>query len=347
MTGAAGPGPGTATDTIEVAVVTGDAEGAAPAVAGAVRALQAVGLTVRRNDVELGADRYLRTGELLPAAELERIRAADALLCGSPPVGRRPGIAPGLLDRGIVFALRRQLALMVNVRSFVRLRDGLEVTVVRENSEGLYFGEGTLLHAGTPHEIAVESAATSLAAATRCMRTAFELAAGRRRRVVLAHKPFVLTASGRVWTDALEEVAPEFPEVAASAENVDTCCLRLTRDAERYDVIVTDNVFGDIVSDVACGALDALAHSASAELSAGDGPSLFEPVHGPQDTATSPRVSQLSAVRAAALLARHLGHPAAARSLDRAALDVAADPPVGDVLAAVLDRCSQQKGRTK
>ena len=229
-----------------------------------------------------------------------------------------------MLDQGLVFGLRRALGLAVNVRRFTGLAGG-DVMVVRENSEGLYFAPGTVLHAGTDAAIATEVAVTSYAAAERCVRTAFETARERGRRVTLAHKVNVLVASGSVWTQALRAVEPEFPDVAARVENVDTCCLRLVQDPARYDVIVTDNVFGDVVADVACAALDAFAYSASAEY--GPVTSLFEPIHGPQDGVGDPHpVSVVAAVRAAALLASHVGHDDAARLLDEAALTAARDP---------------------
>jgi 3-isopropylmalate dehydrogenase len=320
---------------LELAVVIGDAYGAAEAVDAALTTLAAAGVEVLRRDVELGADRYLRDGQLLPEDALATIRSADALLSGSPPVGARPGIAPGVLDRGIVFGLRRALGLAVNVRTFVATdgRPG-DVAVVRENSEGLYFAEGSIVHAGEPTAIATETAVTSYGAVLRCVRLGFELAASRRGLLTIAHKTHVLTASGRMWTEALHAVATEFPQVTVQIENIDTCCLRIVQDPARYDVIVTDNVFGDIVSDVACAALDAFEHSASAEYGAGT--SLFEPIHGPQDGVGTPHpVSIVAAVRAAALLARHTGRDKIADRLDGAALAAVGE---ADPLPAILER---------
>jgi 3-isopropylmalate dehydrogenase len=317
---------------VDLAVVTGDAYGAAEALEVALEALGLAGVEVRRHDVDLGADRYLRTGDLLSEEDLATIRSADALLSGSPPVGARPGIPAGVLDQGLVFGLRRALGLAVNVRRFTGLTGG-DVLVVRENSEGAYFAPGAVLHAGSSEAIATETTVVSYAAARRCLQTGFERATQRGGRVTLAHKVNVLIATGSVWTQALRDVSAEFPDVTAQTENIDTCCLRLVQDPGRYDVIVTDNVFGDIVADVACAALDAFAYSASAEY--GPVTSLFEPIHGPQDGVGAPHsVSAVAAVRAAALVADHLGRDEAARLLDEAALQAAREPD-GDPIAAV------------
>lgn len=303
----------------KVAVITGSAPGAGTAASTAMSALRRLGIEVETHYQDLGEQRYLRTGELLPAQALAHLRSMDAIFCGSPPSSAHPDIAPGVLERGLLFAMRRDLALAVNVRSFGFPPEPV-ITVVRENSEGAYFAEPVTVQAGTPAETAVEVAVTTYTAALRCVRHAFSLADGEARRVTLAHKTKVLVASGRIWQRAMVAVATEFPRVEADTENVDTLCARMISDPSRYDVVVSDNVFGDIVSDVACAATGTSAYACSAELPAQPGgPALFEPVHGPQDGRGQP-VSLFAALNAAGSLAAYLGQPAIGHALSAAAV---------------------------
>lgn len=297
----------------------------------ALRVVDELGVAVRTTEFDVGADRYLRTGELLPPDVLAGLRAQDAVFSGGPPLGDRPGIPPGVLDRGITFGLRRELDLAVNLRVFRGIGElaGADVGVVRENSEGAYSVEGVALHPGTDAETATEVSITTYLAALRCARFAFDLATSRRRRVTLAHKTKVLTASGAVWLRATRAAAAEFPDVTLESENVDTLCARLVDEPGRYDVIVTDNVFGDIVSDVASAATRSADWSGSAELTTSPGgPSLFEPIHG-----TGEPGNPLRALTAAGMLLWHIGERAAGDALTRATLTVAGEPgPAGDEL---------------
>jgi 3-isopropylmalate dehydrogenase len=263
--------------------------------------------------VELGPAAFRRTGVPLPDEVLATLRAADAIVVATPP-NPGPGdtdIAPGVLEHGIVFALRTQLGLAVNVRRFVGggATAGLDITVVRENSEGAYFTPGEVVHAGGPGEAAVQTVRTSRDAVERSVRHAFALASEGRRELVVAHKARVLTASGGVWIRAAEHVATEFPDVSWHLESIDTCCGRLVADPAAYAVIVTDNVFGDILADVVSARLAAGEYSVSAELSANPtGPSLFEPMH---DTHSSEReheaLSHLGLAAAFGAALEHVG----------------------------------------
>ncbi|CAN5365842.1 3-isopropylmalate dehydrogenase [soil metagenome] len=244
--------------------------------------LGALSDVVELRRVELGVDAYRRDGTPLPDEALAALRAADAIVIASPP---GPGaldldIGTGVLEHGIVFALRRKLGLSINVRSFhgVGAEAGIDITVVRENSEGAYFSPGSLLHEGGPNELAAQAVVTSTAAVARCVRAGFEEAHARAQSLVVAHKVGVLTASGSIWTRAAERISVEYPTVAWRVENIDTCCGRIITDPRRYGVIVTDNVFGDILADVVSARSKAGDYAVSAEYSA-DGPSLFEPMH--------------------------------------------------------------------
>jgi 3-isopropylmalate dehydrogenase len=295
----------------------------------ALAVVDALGVAVRPAEFDVGADRYLRTGEVLPPDVLAGLRAQDAVFSGGPPTGDRPGIAPGVLDRGIIFGLRRALDLAINLRVFRGVGElaGVDVAVVRENSEGAYSVEGVALHQGTDLETATEVSITTYPATLRCVRFAFELARARGGRVTLAHKTKVLTASGAVWTRATQVVAEEYPDVPSDAENIDTLCANMVVEPGRYDVIVTDNVFGDILSDVASAATRSADHSGSAELTVlPSGPSLFEPITG-----TGTPGGPLKAFSAAALMLHQLGEVAAADALSRGTLAVAAErEPLGD-----------------
>lgn len=287
----------------------------------ALEVVGALGVAVRPTEFDVGAERYARTGELLPPDVLAGLRAQDAIFSGGPPLGDHPGIPPGVLDRGITFGLRREFDLAVNLRVFTGIGPlaGADVAVVRENSEGAYSVEGVAVHQGSDLETATDVSITTYAASLRCARFAFRLARTRRGRVTLAHKPKVLTASGAVWTRATRTAAADHPDVTLTSENVDTLCASLVTDPRRYDVIVTDNVFGDIVSDVACAATRSGDHAGSAELTVlPDGPSLFEPIHG-----TGEPGNPFRALTAAAMLLRHIGERDTGDALAQATLAVA------------------------
>jgi len=249
---------------------------------------------VELRTVELGAGAYRRTGHALPGQALDALRAAAAIVVATPP-GAGPSdrdIAPGVLEHGVVFALRRSLRLGINLRVFtgVGAQTGTDIAVVRENSEGLYFAPGDLVHDGTPLETAVQAVTTSVAAVERCVRFGFVQARRRGQSLVVAHKVRVLTVSGGLWTRATERVAAEFPEVAWRFENIDTCCGRLVADPSGYGVVVTDNVFGDILADVVSARTGAGDYAVSVEYADDPGaPSLFEPMHDTYSTVAEHR----------------------------------------------------------
>src|SRR5262249_20267036 len=228
-----------------IAVIGGD--GIGPEVtAEALKVVRAAGVAIDAVDFDLGGDRYVRTGEVLTEADLGELRTFDAILLGA--VGR-PDIPPGVLERGLLLRLRFELDLYVNLRPFVG--DGVDMVVIRENTEGTYAGEGGFLRKGTPYEVATQGSVNTRMGVERCIRYAFELARSRpRRHVTLVHKTNVLNSSGALWQRTFDLVSLDFPEVRTGYNHVDAACIHFVQDPGRYDVIVTDNLFGDILTDL-------------------------------------------------------------------------------------------------
>jgi 3-isopropylmalate dehydrogenase len=298
--------------TPTIALVPGQAS-TDTAFAGIADQLEAVRGEVDLPLIELGPAAYRRSGTPLPDSVLEQLRAAGAIVMATPP---NPGkddtdLPPGLLEHGIVFALRTKLALSVNIRRFrgIGPHAGLDISVVRENSEGLYFSPGTVSGAGTSAEAATQEVVTSRSAVERCLRHGFSLARVRRVPLGIAHKVRVLTASGAIWTGVAERLAVEFPDVPWRVENIDTCCGRLVADPGAYGVIATDNVFGDILADVVSARLEAGEYAVSVEYAAdSDGPSLFEPMHDTYSSAaTHEKMRDLGLAAAFGTALQHVG----------------------------------------
>src|ERR1700722_12174508 len=309
--------------THTVAVIGGD--GIGPEVlAEALKVVAAAGVALDTTDFDLGAAHYLRTGEVLPDATLEELRSFDAILLGAvgPPVGSKD-VPSGLLERGLLLRLRFELDLYVNLRPFVGLAGApapdCDFVVIRENTEGTYAGEGGFLRRNTPFEGATQGSVNTRMGVERCVRFAFELASRREdRHITLVHKTNVLTFSGDLWQRVVDEVAPEYPGVTRDYNHVDAACIYLVERPDRYDVIVTDNLFGDILTDLAGAVAGGIGFAASANLNpARTGPSLFEPVHGAaHDIAGKGIANPLAAIHSAALMLEHLGeNDAAARIL--------------------------------
>ena len=308
-----------------VAVIGGD--GIGPEVLGeALKVVSAAGVSLETTPFDLGASRYLRTGEVLPDLVLEELRRFDAVLLGAvgPPVGSSD-VPPGLLERGLLLRLRFELDLYINLRPFTGVPGApapdADFVVVRENTEGAYAGEGGFLRKGTPHEIATQGSVNTRMGVERCVRFAFELAGRRpRRQLTLVHKTNVLTFAGDLWQRTVQEVGAEFPDVVRDYNHVDAACIYMVEQPGRYDVIVTDNLFGDILTDLAGAVSGGIGFAASANLNpARTGPSLFEPVHGAaHDIAGTGKANPLAAIRSAALMLEHLGEADAAERIDKA-----------------------------
>jgi len=306
--------------THRVGVIGGDGIGP-EVVSEALKVVRAAGVDLELTEMDLGGARYLRTGELLPDEALDRLRALDAILLGA--VGT-PEVPPGVLERGLLLRLRFELDLYANVRPFASAERDL--VVVRENTEGTYAGEGGFLRRGSPHEVATQGSVNTRMGVERCVRYAFELAGSRpRRHLTLVHKTNVLTFAGDLWQRAFDEVGAEYPDVATGYDHVDAACIHLVGSPRRYDVIVTDNLFGDILTDLAGAVTGGIGLAASANLNpARVGPSLFEPVHGSApDIAGTGRANPLAAIRSAAMMLDFLGEADAAARMTKAVLDVA------------------------
>jgi 3-isopropylmalate dehydrogenase len=328
-------------DRHNVAVIGGD--GIGPEVlAEALKVVEAAGVSLQTTEYDLGAARYVRTGEVLSDSVLDELRGQDAILLGAigPPVGDTT-VPPGTLERGLLLRLRFELDLFINLRPFTgvpgSIAEGADFVVIRENTEGTYAGEGGFLRKGTPHEVATQGSVNTRMGAERCARFAFELADRRdAHKLTLVHKTNVLTFAGDLWQRTVNEVAPEFPEVAHDYNHVDAACIYLVERPSAYDVIVTDNLFGDILTDLAGAVSGGIGFAASANLNAArTGPSMFEPVHGAaHDIAGKNVANPLAAIRSAGLMLDFLGESDAAARVDKAVADFMATdqlsrPPAG------------------
>jgi len=331
----AGEGERVDVGSYTVAVIGGDGIGP-EVVAEALKVVDAAGVKLDTTEYDLGASRYVRTGEVLPDAVLDELRQVDAVLLGAvgPAIGSTQ-VPSGVLERGLLLKMRFELDLYVNLRPFHAtpgsIAEGADFAVVRENTEGPYAGEGGQLRRGTPHEVATQGSVNTRHGVERCVRFAFRLAEERERRsVTLVHKTNVLTYAGDLWQRTFDAVAMEHPSVSTAYNHVDAACIYFATDARRYDVVVTDNLFGDILTDLAGAVAGGIGLAASANLNPDrTGPSLFEPVHGAaHDIAGTGRANPLAAIRSAAMMLEHLGETDAARRITAAVL------AVGDEMAS-------------
>ncbi len=313
----------------KVAVIGGDGIGP-EVVAEALKVATAAGVVIETVAYDLGAGRYERTGEVLPDSVLEELRDADAILLGAvgPPIGSTT-VPPGVIERGLLLRLRFELDLYINLRPFNGVPSSIasdaNFVVVRENTEGPYTGEGGALRRGTPFEVATQGSVNTRHGVERCVRYAFGLAERRaRHHVTLVHKTNVLTYAGDLWQRAFDSVALEHPGVATGYNHVDAACIVLVENAARYDVVVTDNLFGDILADLAGAVTGGIGLAASANLNpARTGPSLFEPVHGAAyDIVGTGKANPLAAIRSGAMMLEHLGEVAAAERVTKAVLEL-------------------------
>jgi 3-isopropylmalate dehydrogenase len=325
--------------THRIAVVGGD--GIGPEVtAEAVKVLRAAGVDMVTTDFDLGGQRYLRDGEILSDATLAELRSFDAILLGA--VGT-PEVPPGVIERGLLLKMRFELDLYVNQRPFTA--PGHDFVVIRENTEGPYVGEGGVLRRGTPHEVATQGSVNTRMGVERCVRYAFQLAASRERKhLTLVHKTNVLTFSGDLWQRTFDEVGGEFPEIATAYHHVDAATIYFVQDPQRYDVIVTDNLFGDILTDLGGAISGGVGLASSANLNPDrTGPSMFEPVHGSApDIAGTGTADPRAAILSAALMLDFLGEADTAERVRKACAEPASGgtAAVGDAIAERVSRAS-------
>ena len=327
-----------------VGVIGGD--GIGPEVtAQALRVLEAAGLQMELTHYDLGAARFLRDGTVLPDETMAEWRGLDALLLGAVGDPAPGQAAPaGLVERGILLRMRFELDMYVNYRPF-RLPPTVNFEVIRENTEGTYAGEGGFLRKNTPNEIATQGSVNTRHGVERCIRYSFEQAANsERHHLTLVHKKNVLTFAGDLWQRAFDEVAVEYPQVETAYQHVDAACIHFVERPEIYDVVVTDNLFGDILTDLGGAVAGGVAYAASANLNPDrTGPSMFEPVHGSApDIAGKNIANPIAAVISAGLMAGFLGETEVAEAIEIATADprryVGSTSEIGDALVAAVTR---------
>jgi 3-isopropylmalate dehydrogenase len=349
-----------ASPSLDLAVIGGDGIGP-EVVAEGLKVLQAVvgdaGPKVTTTEYDLGATRWHATGETLPPSVLDELKQHDAILLGA--IGD-PTVPSGVLERGVLLPLRFAMEHYVNLRpaklypgvlsplAVERVApNGIDFVVVREGTEGPYVGNGGSLRTGTPHEIATEVSVNTRFGVERVVRDAFARAQARpRRHLTLVHKHNVLTHAGHLWRRTVEEVAAEFPDVETAYQHVDAATIFLTTDPGRFDVIVTDNLFGDIITDIAAAVAGGIGLAASGNINPeGRYPSMFEPVHGSApDIAGQAKADPTATILSVGMLLAHLGRAAEAERVEAAvAADLAergstprSTSAVGDAIAARL-----------
>ena len=342
--------------TLNIALIPGDGIGT-EVVAEAIKVLDAIapaaGISVTTTEYDLGARRYNTTGELLPEAVVEELRGYDAILLGA--IGD-PSVKPGILERGVLLPLRFLMDHHVNLRP-VKLYPGvqgplaglgpddIDFIVCREGTEGPYAGAGGFLRKGTPHEVSTEVSLNTAFGAERIIRDAFDRAMRRNKKVTLVHKTNVLVYAGDTWQRTFDRVKLEYPEVSTDYCHVDAAAMFFLTDPGRFDVVVTDNLFGDILTDIgaAIGGGIGLAASGNIDPSRSN-PSMFEPVHGSApDIAGQGKADPTATVMSLAMLLDHVGQAGAAASVEAAVAEdlatrgsaVRSTSAIGDSLAAL------------
>jgi len=348
---------------MRIGVVPGDGTGP-EVVVEALKVLETAGrlfdLTLEFEQFDIGGEQYLRTGEVLPDAVFDSLAKVDAIMFGA--VGH-PDVAPGILERGIILKLRRGLDQYINLRP-VKLYPGvagpladkdhndIDFVVVRENTEGLYVGAGGFTHRGTSHEVATEESVNTRFGVERTIRFAFELAATRQRKhLTFCGKTNVLVHSHDLWMRVFEEVGAEYGNIDQAYANVDAVCAWMVQSPERFDVIVTDNMFGDIVTDLGAALQGGLGIAAGANLNP-DGVSMFEPIGGTApDVAGAGKINPLAAIGAAGMLLTYSGAPEAGTAIESAVATVAGSLPalgageMGMTTSQVGDRVAELVAR--
>jgi 3-isopropylmalate dehydrogenase len=317
--------------SIRLAVIPGDGIGT-EVVAEGLKVLHAAGVKTETVEYDLGAKHYHASGETLPDGVLEELRDFDAILLGA--VGD-PSVPPGVLERDLLLRLRFELDHYVNLRP-VKLFPGvktplgdvrpedIDMIVVREGTEGLYAGAGGVLRRGTPQEIATQESLNTAFGIERVVRYAFDKAQARpRRKLTLVHKTNVLTFAGDLWARTVDRVSVEYPEVTTDYCHVDAASMFFVNQPQRFDVIVTDNLFGDILTDIGAAVAGGIGLAASGNVNPSrTTPSMFEPVHGSApDIAGQGKADPTATILSVAMLLDHVGFGAAAARVEQAVAD--------------------------
>jgi 3-isopropylmalate dehydrogenase len=306
----------------KVAVIAGDGIGK-EVIPVALKIVEAAGAQFDYIDFDLGGERYLKDGFVLDDKTVDELRGFDSILLGA--VGH-PGVTPGIIERGLLLKLRFDLDLYINRRPFTGKSHDFEV--IRENTEGVYLGEGGVLRKHTSQEVATQGSINTRYGVERCIRYAFELARTRDdKKVTLVHKTNVLMYAGDLWQRTFDGLAKEFSDVATDYNHIDAACIYFVEQPERYSVIVTDNLFGDILTDLGGAVSGGIGLAASANLDpTRKSPSLFEPVHGSApDIAGRNKANPIAAVTSAAMLCDWLDETEAASKIIAACKKVAPD----------------------
>lgn len=346
--------------TLDLAVIAGDGIGPeviTEAVA-VLRAAVPTGTEVKTTEYPFSAAHFLATGTILGDGDLDALRQHDAILLGA--VGGDPRdarLAGGIIERGLLLKLRFAFDHYVNLRPTViypgvqsPLRDPgiVDFIVVREGTEGLYAGTGGSVRTGTPHEVANEVSVNTAFGVERVVRFAFDQAEARRKKLTLVHKTNVLSYAGSLWQRTVDAVAAEHPEVEVGYQHVDAVMIHMVTDPSRFDVIVTDNLFGDIITDLAGAISGGIGLSASGNINPdGEFPSMFEPVHGSApDIAGKNIADPTAAILSVALLLQHHGYSDAAARVNTAVeADLASrgdtQRSTHEVGAAIIQRLAQ------
>ncbi len=329
--------------THRIGVIGGDGIGP-DVIAEGLKVIRAAGVDIETVDYDLGGTRYLRDGVVLPDEIIDEWRALDALYLGA--VGT-PEVPPGVIERGLLLKMRFALDLYVNQRPFLidrnELGHAVDMVVIRENTEGAYAGEGGFLRKDTPHEVATQGSVNTRMGVERCIRYAFELARSRpRKHLSLVHKTNVLTFAGDLWERTFDEVRADYPDVETGYNHIDAACIHFVADPGRYDVIVTDNLFGDILTDLGGAVAGGIGLASSANLNPDrTAPSMFEPVHGSApDIAGQGIANPTAAVLSAAMMLDFLGESDAAARITKACAEpeslTGTTVEIGDLIAARL-----------
>ncbi|WP_288801082.1 3-isopropylmalate dehydrogenase [uncultured Corynebacterium sp.] len=339
---------------MKLAVIAGDGIGT-EVVPEALKVLQALRDDVETTDFDLGARRYLRNGETLTDADLDSLREHDAILLGA--IGDPRTVPAGVLERGLLLPLRFKLDHAVNLRPS-KLYPGatsplsnpgeIDFVVVREGTEGLYCGNGGTLRQGTDQEVASEVSQNTYYGVERVVRDAFERAQSRRKKLTFVHKTNVLVNAGGLWQRAVDTIGKEYPEVTVNYNHIDAATIYMVTKPSVYDVIVTDNLFGDILTDLAGAVTGGIGLAASGNIDPSHkSPSMFEPVHGSApDIAGQGIADPCATILSVALMLRHLGDEENADKIERAVLEEAANrdgspintSEVGDRVAAAVQK---------
>lgn len=324
------------TRSYKIAVIPGDGTGP-EVIREGVKVLEAAakrgGFKLNWTYYDLGGERYLKTGEILPDAVMEALKQMDAIYLGA--IGH-PQVKPGILERGILLRLRFELDLYVNLRP-VKLYPGVETplkekgpedidfVVVRENTEGLYAGAGGFLRRGTPYEVAIQTSINTRMGVERCIRYAYEYCRKRnkKKKLTLCGKTNVLTYAFDLWERVFYEVGEEYPDIEKDYVHVDALCMWMVKNPERFDVIVTDNMFGDIITDLGAIIQGGMGVAAGGNINP-KGVSMFEPIGGSAPKYTGKNVvNPLAAILAGKMMLEHLGEEEAAQWVEKAVIEVA------------------------